>query len=571
MAPLDVLTCFTATLFVFALMLFFSQKHPGHVCPHRPHCCAEHDALLPLSPSCALQGAFPNWATTVQHTTKTRPDIQPQQQTSPVASSSYRFASFLPSKLLPGTIQKGGEGALAPPDLPQIESIRSDSSEASNVPPLTPPDKVSTSSSKTMESGQENGNASTAAQELQLLKQRIESLERTILSLQAHQRLQDHRISSLENQRDDKPAYSTASSRPRQELSVPKTRKDQTQHSKLQSEAAAGASAVGSPSMPSVDALLFAQSADNASTPPTEHRSATVLVTSLDSLLDDEEHDGLDTPALTPSRTGGKRISSGEDTSSVQDLLIMDSPGNSKKGNIWDGKIHWAMDCLFENKIEEFEAVTNRENELLGSGPLADQWVFQYGLRYQPKPGETNVYRTVKIEELPLDVRMDQVLGQVCCGDVFSARLLNTKEITGYHTAIVIFLQQRQAENFARYAAKEGIFIGNTRLKVTVINTPTYPMTAKMETLVWKEGYTRCVALYNFRPELIEILQFVIQRSICNDYIECIEDGWNENEICLRFHSIKIAATAYDLLKGHPGFHECRINFVPDPCTRSPK
>lgn len=260
-----------------------------------------------------------------------------------------------------------------------------------------------------------------------------------------------------------------------------------------------------------------------------------------------------------------------EDTSSTQDLLIIDSPGASKQLPVWDGKIHWAMDRLFDNDVEELAALTNPKNELSNHGRLADQWVFQYGLRYKPEPGESNVYRTVKIEELPLDVRMDQVLGQVCCGDVFSAQLLNTKEITGYHTAIVIFLQQRQAENFARYAVTEGIFINGTRLKVTVLDTPTYPMSAELETLIWHEGYTRCVALYNFREELMEVLQFVIQHSICGNYIECIEDGWNKNEICLRFHSIKIAAKAFDLLTAHPSFLECRIDFVPDPCTRAPK
>jgi hypothetical protein len=246
----------------------------------------------------------------------------------------------------------------------------------------------------------------------------------------------------------------------------------------------------------------------------------------------------------------------------------MDSAGDAKRPP-WDGEIHWAMDRLFDNQFEEIEAITNRDNALPGTR-LVDQWVFQYGLRYIPKPNETNVYRTVKIEGLPLDATMEQVLGQVCCGDVYSAQLLDTKDITGYHTAIIIFLHQHQAENFARYAAKAGISVNDIRLKATLINTPTYPMPAKMEKAIWEDGHTRCVALGNFRPELMETLQFVMQRWIYNEYIECIEDGWEDGKICVLFHSIKIAGAAYDLLNNHPSFHECQIRFAVDPCRRSP-
>lgn len=83
-----------------------------------------------------------------------------------------------------------------------------------------------------MESVKVNDNNGTTAQEVQLLKQRIESLEKIILSLQANQRLHDHRITSLEKQRDDKSAcVAGVSSNPAglsfrpQELSVAKTRK----------------------------------------------------------------------------------------------------------------------------------------------------------------------------------------------------------------------------------------------------------------------------------------------------------------------------------------------------------
>jgi hypothetical protein len=49
---------------------------------------------------------------------------------------------------------------------------------------------------------------------------------------------------------------------------------------------------------------------------------------------------------------------------------------------------------------------------------------------------------------------------------------------------------------------------------------------------------------------------------------ECLEDGWEQDEINLCFRSIQIAGQTYGLTQGRPSFNECELKFTTDPCTR---
>jgi hypothetical protein len=248
------------------------------------------------------------------------------------------------------------------------------------------------------------------------------------------------------------------------------------------------------------------------------------------------------------------------DTLDVQDSV--------NKQDKWDGKYQWAMEQLFDDSSEEEVALLNLE--LPGHSKPKNQWLFQYGLRYNPPPIESDIYRTVKIEDLSHDVTLDQVLAQVCCGEVYSANLLNTMGLTGYHTAIVIFLYQKHAVDFAQYAQKEGIFVNGTRARISLINTPTYPIPEKLEDGIWRKGATRCIAMGRVDAKILAQIQQELAHSVCKDYIECFEDGWEEGDISIRFHSIKMAGIGFDLFNGRIKYDDCRVHFVNDPCTRKP-
>ncbi|KAL2004723.1 hypothetical protein VTN00DRAFT_3251 [Thermoascus crustaceus] len=240
----------------------------------------------------------------------------------------------------------------------------------------------------------------------------------------------------------------------------------------------------------------------------------------------------------------------------------------------WDGKIHWSLTTasVFDSPEKERGVANYRNNYNLISPRKASSelWIFQYGLRYIPALAEQgNAFRTIKIEDLPLSTTMDQVLEALRGGKVYSAHLLNTGFMTGYHTAIIVFLYQSQAEEVSRRASESGFFVGSKRAKVSVLNTPTYPMSAEMERLIFEEGFTRCVALYNFDHEtMIGKLYAVLKSCICWDYLECIEHGYDKKAICIRFHCIKAAAKAFKLLRVHFHFRTCKVEFASDPCAR---
>lgn len=227
----------------------------------------------------------------------------------------------------------------------------------------------------------------------------------------------------------------------------------------------------------------------------------------------------------------------------------------------WDGNIRWAIKgcSIFENQQEEADAFSYRPN-LLSRQPVSDLWIFQYGLRYIPAGRESNVFRTVRIEKLASNVTLSQVLPSVP-GEIYSASLCNTGPITGYNTAIVVFVLEKDALDFVQ-KSKEGLPLGFCVASVALVHTPTYPMTSQINQFIFHQGYTRSLVISNLRRSLREEIYRVLKRSAYYNYIESVEEGQVVGDIYVRFYSVKMAAAAYDLFQGHPSFERCSIKFL---------
>ncbi|KAH3335001.1 hypothetical protein KXW81_003999 [Aspergillus fumigatus] len=227
----------------------------------------------------------------------------------------------------------------------------------------------------------------------------------------------------------------------------------------------------------------------------------------------------------------------------------------------WDGNIHWAIKgySIFESQQEEAAAFSYRPN-LLSRQPISDLWIFQYGLRYIPDGRESNVFRTVRIERLASNVTLNQVLPSVP-GEIYSASLCNTSPITGYNTAIVVFVLEKDALDFVQ-KSKEGLPLGFCVASVFLVNTPTYPMTFQMSQFIFHQGYTRCLVISHLRRSLRGEIHRVLKRSAYYNYIESVEEGPVVGDIYVRFYSVKMAAEAYDLFQGHQSFERCSTKFL---------
>lgn len=226
----------------------------------------------------------------------------------------------------------------------------------------------------------------------------------------------------------------------------------------------------------------------------------------------------------------------------------------------WDGQLCWAIKgcSVFDDQEEEADALYY-PNNLISRVPLSNRLVFQYGLRYIPSMAETNIYRTATIENLAANISLNQVLLNVS-GEVYSSRLFDTRAITGYNTAIVVFLLESEARSFVE-KAKEGLHVGSALAKVALVNTPTYPMPADMDNLVNK-GYSRCLVVSDVSATIQKDIWGVLNRSAYHSYIECVKVGPFVGQVTIRFHCIKSAAAVLSLLQGHPSFRKCSVSFM---------
>lgn len=223
----------------------------------------------------------------------------------------------------------------------------------------------------------------------------------------------------------------------------------------------------------------------------------------------------------------------------------------------WDGTIDWSVKgpSVFDDTEEELDAATLRPG--FHSQRSSDLWIFQYGLRYIPGAGDLNLYRTVKVEQLPGTATVAQVLAKVH-GEVYSACLSDTSAITGWYTAVVVFVSQRDALEFV-FSNVSGLRIEGTVAKPSLVCTPTYPMSAEMRKLIAIRGHTRCIAISHITGHQVVLLNKVLDQSACRLYVESRDEA--AGTFYIRFHTIKMASMAYALLNGHPHLAGCEISF----------
>lgn len=226
----------------------------------------------------------------------------------------------------------------------------------------------------------------------------------------------------------------------------------------------------------------------------------------------------------------------------------------------WDGRIRWAVKgcSVFDSQKDETDAYLYTAN-FLSRQPISKLWVFQYGLRYIPAKEETNIYRTVRIEGLPAAVTINQVLS-VVPGEIYSSQLFDTAAITGYNTVIIVFVQERGARSLVQ-SARRGLQVGSSLAKVTLVDTPTYPMPPEMEEVI-KKGYSRCLVLSNVSEANQANVSRILQRSACYPYIERIDAGGPTGLVSIQFHSIKSATVAFSVLRGHPHLWKSTVGYL---------
>jgi hypothetical protein len=234
------------------------------------------------------------------------------------------------------------------------------------------------------------------------------------------------------------------------------------------------------------------------------------------------------------------------------------------------GWLRWAI-CksgVFKNPKEELSAVQYAKGHNNIFKNIRDNSFFQWGLRFIPKPGQDNIFRTVVIEDLPKTASLERILPQICGGAVFSASLMDTATISGYPTALITFVHQVGALNFLRRVARDGFFVGISPAHVRPVPTPTYLMSNEMETQVYQFSRTRCVVVSSHRHKALkQEVSRVLSQSRLRHYVECFGERDSDGEVTVRFHSVKMAWEACLILASDSKLQGVFVKPVPDPCA----
>lgn len=198
------------------------------------------------------------------------------------------------------------------------------------------------------------------------------------------------------------------------------------------------------------------------------------------------------------------------------------------------------------------------------SGGSLSLWV-------QYKPGLTaqDLYRKVVISGLKPSCSLSWVLEQVHGGLVVEAVLVNTINITGTKSAVILFLEEDSAIKYVEYVNNSLCEIDGNKITASLISTPSWPLSLALKRAIREKHHTRCLEIQDFPRDVSSSAlrgDLEIDSAIKLDAIEHMAMASN-GIATLRFCSVRAAQKASDYLSSHLKYRGCRLKYAADPCT----
>ncbi|KAL8872012.1 MAG: hypothetical protein Q9174_002282 [Haloplaca sp. 1 TL-2023] len=200
-------------------------------------------------------------------------------------------------------------------------------------------------------------------------------------------------------------------------------------------------------------------------------------------------------------------------------------------------------------------------------------YFFKYGIRFCPHPSEANIYRTVLIDKLPRNLSISTLLEAIRGGAVLDAKLLDTSSINGYSSALIQFVHEHSAKSMETQAERKPFTFSGVQARVTLLPTPTWPMSSGSRAATMVHGYTRCIEIHNLSPSITpaelkrDLRLHEAMAPSSSHRIEFMEKRPN-GVIEIRYTSVAHAGRAYGILTTHSRYKTCRVKRSPDPCTQ---
>ncbi|KAI9788949.1 MAG: hypothetical protein M1833_002792 [Piccolia ochrophora] len=192
---------------------------------------------------------------------------------------------------------------------------------------------------------------------------------------------------------------------------------------------------------------------------------------------------------------------------------------------------------------------------------------FEYTVRFEPLEVRMGHHRTVLVTRLPDAVNTTTLLEKVTGGMIVSAKILDTRPITGFLTGMVEFLHASSAARFVEHTLLNPLIYADQVAPATVLETPTWPLSIRLRQAIYNHGHTRCLAV----THLAGTPCFdAIRRTLGAGKVTTLDPlehlGFVGDALHIRFNSIDDAGRAFEMLRPRTRRGTTRIEFVPDPC-----
>lgn len=209
---------------------------------------------------------------------------------------------------------------------------------------------------------------------------------------------------------------------------------------------------------------------------------------------------------------------------------------------------------------------------------------FRFGLCFSPSGrdlSEGKVFRTVHLSGLPVNTVIGDLMARIRGGKVVSATILDTTKVLGHKSARVVFFNGGDAEDYVDFTEKNPITFGKTLATVTLVGTPTYPMTERLENAIENRYETRYLRIPNYPQDLIserELVLDLITKPTLTGMVQCgqraasIEEPYYDYEtgvMHLAFASVELAQSAFGTLTNRHTYtqYDLAPEFGDDPCV----
>ena len=204
-------------------------------------------------------------------------------------------------------------------------------------------------------------------------------------------------------------------------------------------------------------------------------------------------------------------------------------------------------------------------NPLAGSYESRIPSFYVYGIRYTLQNPSPRTFHRIVITGLPPGTSLSSLLSKVHGGTIVDCQLMDLRGLVQSMSALIRLKDEVEALGIASQSFME---ISSQKARITLIETPSYPLSDRLHYNVFFNGYTRCLKIEKYTETYSERIPMEHLRSKFMAKLAIVHmDLDSEGQLIVHFTSIQLASDAYDYLIFDRSLPKSHVAFLPDPCA----